>query len=193
MSPASPHMQAQLLRGKSRISHFMPALESLDFLCSRLSSCGLRLDLQTGFSSGRGFCCIYWISSALSSPAQRSVHLSVWLTACGDRAGKLFTARLFALARRYAEIWRLWGKVNAELHGPLSITNSCGKGTIIGACRLLTGAVLAVSAYCLQHLTLEREAERSCSPALRSMMLSSMWRKTTPSTRMLLNIIATTV
>lgn len=45
--------------------------------------------------------------------------------------------------------------------GLLSITDSCGKGTIIGACRLLSRAVLAVSAYCLQHLTIQREAARS--------------------------------
>lgn len=31
----------------------------------------------------------------------------------------------------------------------------------MGACRFLSRAVLAVSAYCLQHLTLEREASRS--------------------------------
>lgn len=97
----------------------------------------------------------------------------------------------------------LWGKVNGELHGLLSIRNGCGNGTISGACRLLSRAVLAVSAYCLQHLTPERKAERSCSLALRSMMLSCVWRKTTttttttrkttPSTTMLLKVIATGV
>lgn len=129
------------------------------FLSVFLSSCGLRLDLQTGFFSGPGFCCIYWISSALSSLTQHSLHLSIWLTACGDRATELFTAHLFALSLRYTKDTRLW--VNAELQGPLSITDSCGKGTIIGACHLLSRAVLAVSAYCLQHLTIQGEATRS--------------------------------
>lgn len=44
---------------------------------------------------------------------------------------------------------------------------------------VLVEQCFAVSAYCLQHLTLEREAERSCSPALRSMTSSCMWRKKT--------------
>lgn len=42
------HLWAQLFLRKSRISHFMPALESLD-LCFLISSCGLRLDLQKRF------------------------------------------------------------------------------------------------------------------------------------------------
>lgn len=111
-------MSLASFRGNIRISHFMPALESLGFLCSQLSSCGLRLDLHTGLSPGRGFCRIHWISSALSSVTQCGGHSSTWLTARGDQASELFTARLFALAVRYIDgDARLWGKVNGELHG----------------------------------------------------------------------------
>lgn len=133
--------------------------EVIRFLCSQLFSCGLGLDLQTWFLLRSGISCIYWISSALSSLTQRSVHLSIWLTACGDQASELFTARLFALPLRYMEDTRLWGKVNGELHGPLSVTNAATAQSLEHV--VLSRAVLAVSAYCLQHLTIQHEA--SCS------------------------------
>lgn len=133
---------SQLLFCNSSVSHFVPALESVDF--QRPPTFLLWFEIGSSpwiFFSGRRFCCIYWISSALSSLTRRSVHLSVWLTARGDRVSELFTARLFALPLRYMGDTRLWGKVNGELREPLSITNTCSKGTIIGACRLeLSGA-----------------------------------------------------
>lgn len=108
------------------------------FLCSQLSSCGLRLDLQTGFSSGLGFCCIYWISSALSSLTRRSVHLSIWLTACGDRASELFTARLFALARRCAEI------PDCEVKSTVSYTDVCQSQIVLAEAQLPEHVVCGV-------------------------------------------------
>lgn len=99
------------------------------------SSCGLRLDLQTGFFSSLSFSCIYWISSALSSLTQRSVHLSVWLTARGDWGSQLFTARLFALALRYTAI------PDCEVKSVVSYTGLCQSQIVVAKAQSLEHVV----------------------------------------------------
>jgi len=78
--------------------------------------------------------------------------------------------------------------------GPLSLTTSCCKGTIIGACRLPSRAVLAPSVYCLRHLTPERERERSlvfsCQVHRSSEARRRLVRKTPVSTRTPFDIIS---
>jgi len=170
------HLQAQLFLAKSRISHFMPALESLDFSVPRFPPAVWDWIFRQDFSVVGGFCCIYWISSALSSLTQHSVHLSIWLTAYGDRGSRLFTARLFALALSYTVT------PDCEVKSMVSYTGLCQSQTVVAKAQSLEHVdcwVLAVSAYCLQHLTLEREAERSRSLAPRSTTLSCMCRMMT--------------
>lgn len=154
-----------------------------------ISSCGLRLDLQTGFFCTRSFCCIYWISSALSSVTQHSVHLSIWLTACRDRGSQLFTARLFALAPRYTDI------PDCEVKSMVSYMGLCQSQTVGQRHNHWSMSSPESSSACCECILFAALDTRSWRLREAAHWPSEVWRclacggKTSPWTKMLPDII----
>lgn len=107
-----------------------------------------------------GFCCIYWISSALSSLTQHMctclfdwqpmgpkwvIHCSFVCTPNWDMR-KIQDCEAKTMATSYVGLWQ----------SQIGAAKAQSREHVV-----LSRAVLAVSAYCLQHLTIQHEV--SCS------------------------------
>lgn len=145
---------------KHSISHFMAALESLDFCIPGFSLVVWDWIIRWQFFFKSGFCCIYWISSALSSLTQRMCTcLFDW-----QPMGPKWVIHCSFVCTPSWDMWKIQDSEAKTM--ATSYVGLCQSQ--IGAAKaqswehvVLSRAVLAVSAYCLQHLTIQHEV--SCS------------------------------
>lgn len=184
-------MQAQLFVGKSGISHFMPALESLDFCVPSFPPVVWDWIFRQDFSQVGAFVVFTGLVQlwALSHSVVYTCPFD-WRPAGTEWASYLLLVCL-------PSHWDIWKIPDCEVKSMASYAGLCQSQIVAAKAQSLehvvsSRAAIAVSAYCLQHLTIQHEA--SCSsvkftgPQKCDIVLRAEWEMSVST--ILLNIIA---